>query len=647
MSGHGFTLDELRTSADLVEAIAAEAIPRELKHESVSEWAERRRVLPRGLTPYPGPYSFDSFPFLREIVDNFAEGSPIEEAAVMKGTQLGFTVGVLENWLGYVIDVSPGPTAFVTADADMAAQQMARRIDALISSADLGSKIYAQHKRASQRKTGDTKARKEFPGGHIDALGPKSGTKLRAESYRFLALDEVDTYPQALGSEGDSLLHIRRRTDAFAETRKILTGSTPLLKHNSLIEGQYRLGDQRKFFVPCPKCRRFDFLRWSQLRFDKDESGSLVCRRDSFGRVVESSVRYECPACGHGWRNADKDAIFRLGEWRPTAQARRPRMRSYHLPGLYSPVGFRSFEDAVTEWLEIEREGFPRLKLQNFVNTYLAETFAEEGSKPKIETIVTRERTYVSGALPPEARPCFLTLAADVQIDRIEAEIVAWGRDCESWSIAYHVLPGDTESADSESWRALAVLIESKHAGRPLALAGIDSGYRTATVYGFAAQFESGVFPVMGADDLSRGSRFFELREIPGSPVPRIDFNTDLLKQQVYEYLNKSKYEDGRRPIGYCNFPADYPRKYFDGLTAETRLLSETKTGSKFIWDRGSRRNEPLDCRVYGLGLVHCYREIFRQAEGLDDLPWPGFWDLAERDAEERAREETNGHGTR
>lgn len=624
---------ELADALCLLERIAGETIPVELSARRVSEWAEGNRVLPRGLTPYPGPYSFDVFPFLREIADCLSDHVPIEEVAVMKGTQLGFSVGVLENWLGYIIAESPGPTAFVTADADMAALAMQRRIDALIGSAELSSRIYSQHKRTSQRKTGDTRHRKEFPGGHLDALGPKSSTKLRAESYKNLALDEVDTYPQTVGKEGSTIAHMRRRTDAFTETRKILLGSTPLLKHNSLIESQYMLGDRRKYFVPCKHCGHKQFLVWSQLKFDRDSEGALACERDAFGRVLSSSVRYECEKCGKGWTNADKDVFLAAGEWRPTALARRARMRSYHLPALYSPVGFRSWEDAVTEWLEIEREGRPKMKLQNFVNTYLAETFAEEGSKPKLEAILTRDRTYRAGSLPADARPCFVTIAADVQGDRIEAEIVAWGRDAESWSIDYRVLPGDTESPDSESWRALAALIAADYAGFPPVLVGVDAGFRTATVYQFCAQFESGVFPIMGAEDLGRGSKFFELREVPGLAVPRVDFNTDLLKQQVYEYLNKGKYEDGRRPVGFCNFPSDYGRKYFDGLTAESRILSETKSGEKFVWDRGSRRNEPLDCRVYGLGLVHCYRELWKESEGLYDLPWPGFWDLVEADA--------------
>ena len=41
----------------------------------------------------------------------------------------------------------------------------------------------------------------------------------------------------------------------------------------------------------------------------------------------------------------------------------------------------------------------------------------------------------------------FLTAGADVQKDRIEVEITAWGRGKESWSVDYRVFEGDTSRA--------------------------------------------------------------------------------------------------------------------------------------------------------------------------------------------------------
>jgi phage terminase large subunit GpA-like protein len=42
----------------------------------------------------------------------------------------------------------------------------------------------------------------------------------------------------------------------------------------------------------------------------------------------------------------------------------------------------------------------------------------------------------------------FLTAGVDVQKDRIEVEVVAWGRGKESWSVDYRVIEGNTARAE-------------------------------------------------------------------------------------------------------------------------------------------------------------------------------------------------------
>ena len=55
--------------------------------------------------------------------------------------------------------------------------------------------------------------------------------------------------------------------------------------------------------------------------------------------------------------------------------------------------------------------------------------------------------TLSAGFMLPEG-VVLITLGADLQADRIEVEIVGWGRDEESWSLAYIVLPGDPAQRD-------------------------------------------------------------------------------------------------------------------------------------------------------------------------------------------------------
>ena len=284
--------------------------------------------------------------------------------------------------------------------------------------------------------------------------------------------------------------------------------------------------------------------------------------------------------------------------------------------------------------MQIKSEGFPKLKYQNFINTFLGEPFVDEGEKPKIEAIITRHRRYHIDTLPKDAQPLLVTIGADVQADRIECEVVAWGAGAESWSINYFVISGDTADPQDEMWDTLREIVTSEHAGFVPVLTGIDSGFRTDLVYEFADSFEAGVHPVMGFDKLGQGREYIKPHTVGGRSTPRIDVNTDLLKQQVYSWLNKGEYESGKKPKGYCHFPVEYSREHFNRLTAESRIRVDSGGAVKYKWDAGKRRNEQLDCRVYALAMVYAFRMYIEQETGVDDMPWDDFWNyLAEQEA--------------
>jgi phage terminase large subunit GpA-like protein len=79
----------------------------------------------------------------------------------------------------------------------------------------------------------------------------------------------------------------------------------------------------------------------------------------------------------------------------------------------------------------------------------------------------------------------------DIQKDRIEVEVVAWGRGKESWWVDYQVLEGQT--AEAPVWNKLTALLERHYqtaSGASLAIAkfAIDSGYATPEVYAWTRQ---------------------------------------------------------------------------------------------------------------------------------------------------------------
>jgi phage terminase large subunit GpA-like protein len=82
-----------------------------------------------------------------------------------------------------------------------------------------------------------------------------------------------------------------------------------------------------------------------------------------------------------------------------------------------------------------------------------------------------------------------LTAGIDIQKDRIEVEVVAWGRGKESWSVDYRMLEGQT--AEAAVWQRLTALLDASYplengASLPITKFAIDSGYATAEVYSWA-----------------------------------------------------------------------------------------------------------------------------------------------------------------
>jgi phage terminase large subunit GpA-like protein len=584
----------------------------------VSEWAELRRVLPEGLTSQPGPWSNDVAPFMVEPMDCLSDSSEIQVIVMMKGAQITATTSLIENLIGYVIDESPGPMMYITGDKGMAEQSIELKVDRMLESTGLVDKISSQSEDKKRTKTGNTKTKKEFAGGFLIAQGPRSGSKLRGFSIKYLMLDEVDAYPQQVGDEGDPIKLALRRTDAYELTRKVLLISTPLVKDTSRILPEFLKGDQRYYYVPCKKCKKMQRIKWDNIKYETDDDENLIY----------DSVHYQCdnPKCKAKWKNSDKVTFLGKGEWRATATPKDPFTRSYQISSLYSPVGMRSWENIVQEWLEVKDN--PAM-LKVFVNTVLGECWEERGENTKYEIVYARRETYHTGEIPEECY--FITFGADVQKDRIELQLVAWGRNKESWAIDYKTFYGDTSDINSDAWVGLDDFIKTTYFhplyGEIGILIGcIDSNYNSPVVYSFCEQYEN-LYPVRG-DSHAKKDKFYQPRAVAGYGTTRYDLCVDLFKDEFYGYLKKrEKREDGSYPTGFCHFPIDFDEEFFKGLTAEIKIKKISRAGNvSYAYKKIRERNEQLDTRVYALAAVYIYAAFVMDHLKIKKLDWKQFW---------------------
>lgn len=560
---------------------------------SVSQWAEQHFYLTGKASDEQGLIRVGRTPYMREPMDCFSLGSPIRRVTVMAGSQIAKTT-VLLIICGYFMHHAPCPIMLVEPAVEDAILVSRTRIDPMIEASSALRGLVAERK---ERSTANTQRLKEFPGGVLKLTGANSARGLRGMPVKILLLDEIDEYDQDVDGEGDPVDLARARTRTFPES-KMLEISSPTLTNLSRIERAYLEGDRRLYLVACPLCGHAQPLtQWRErFKWDKDERG----------RHKPETVHLVCAGCSQRVHEHHKTKMLASGVWTPTNPEADPTHRSYWIPSMYSPLGWYSWEQMVRDWLAAQ--DIPA-KLKTFVNTGLAETYREKGQAPDWERLYDRRERYPRGTVPKGG--LFLTAGVDVQKDRIELEIVAWGRGLESWSIDYVQIPGDpTQNA---IWlavaRELARTFEHESGARvPVRCMGVDTGWASQDVYRWVrTQQNDRVFALDGGDEtsalivhskavevqhegkrLQRGVRLWRV----GGPVA---------KHELYAFLRLPRPTEPDEPFppGYCHFP-EYPAEIFKMLTAEETKPSKNRAGyTRWTWEKIRDRNEALDCRVY------------------------------------------------
>ena len=620
-----------------------------------SEWAEQRRYLPESVTPLPGFYRFEVAPYLREIVDCLGVDSPVREVAVMKGIQICFTTGVMENLLGYFIDeIKTAPVMWVTATGELVQQRLALNITPMLIHSELEHLIKSGDIN-NPRKTGKTDRLTEWVGGGcLIPLGAQNPDAFRQQPAQVLLGDEIDAWPVTTKNQGNPVGIVRARTNAYEVTRKILWGSSPTLVGMSQIVELFKQGDQRRYFVCCLGCGKSQTLRWSRTNNETGEQTGIVWDLDDRGRLVPGSVRYLCQECGHPHTNDDKTKLLSPeygAEWRPTAMPAHPDFRSYHIPALLSPVGMQSWESCVIQYLkgwDQKRNAAKDLgAYQVFYNSILGETFEPRGSGVKLGEVSPHRRSaYRYGQIPNKwARDhcggpvLLLTCTVDVQKRDLAVAVFGWCKYRRAILVDYWRFEGETERIDDpDTWGRLREFLTSHvyeaddgRRYRPV-LTLIDSGYLAPQVYDFCHQFDSQIYPSKGVDVPPKAAGFKEFSDFR-TPHGQVAFNvyTDHYKTRLVTRLRREWDGQGTQPNGHFNVPIDATDEQLKELTRERkRPRVEAKTGKRIGWEwyrTSGAANELWDLLVYAeCALDIVAWDFCRTQLGLDETDWEQFW---------------------
>lgn len=546
---------------------------------SVSEWADKHRIV-GAANAMPGPWRTANAPYQQEPM-NVMGDSRTRRVTLMWSAQTGKTE-CINNAIGYYIAQDPKSVMVMQPTlSDLKTWTETKLTPLIVDTPEVCGAVAKPRAREGVNNS----FMKSYPGGFLMFAWSGSPNTMRGRSAPVIIGDEIDGY--TMTEEGEPMELLWQRAATFGDQRKRIETSTPTIKNYSRVEKAFEAGDKRRYYLPCPHCGGRQHLQWSNVVWDKDEDGSHL----------PESARYICEHCGEAIHDKHKPAMLKAGEW----WAEKPFRghASFHLNELYSP--WRTFADIVQSFLDKKHAG----TLQTFVNVSLAETWEDDGEHVDETGLMDRREDYP--ARVPMAG-VVLTAGVDVQPDRLECEVVAWGRGEESWSVDYNIIYGDPDLP--EVWQELDDYLDQRFAhesGVELSIyaTAIDSGgSNTQSVYNYCKKRRSSRrFAIKG-----KGGEGIPIVSAPtkrktgrrsGRPVELFSLGVDQAKTLLYKRLLL----DGEGP-GHCHFPAHYQEEYFRQLTGEKCVTRYVKGFPKREWVKTYNRNEALDCRVYAYAAL-------------------------------------------
>lgn len=560
---------------------------------TVDEWADKYRILPE-TSAEAGPWRTSRTPYLREPMRAFTDPN-VNRIVMVASSQVGKSELEL-NIIGYIIAQDPGSILYIQpAEADgkkFSRQRIAPMIKACPS---LRGKVAD----VKSRDGGNTILQKMFPGGSLTITGSNSAPALASMPIRYVLGDERDRWADSAGTEGDPWELAQARQITFYN-RKSVEVSTPTTKGSSKIEESYNQGTQERWKHCCPNCGEYNEICFESIKVDHKKT--VVNNREQHSVKV---IGHVCPDCGHIF---PQDVMRKQpAKWiADNPEQIKTGCRSFWLTAFASPwVAWESI------MLDVFKNQDNPEKLKVVYNTKLGKLWEHRDVNQTDEELMTRLEEY--SAELPDGVLC-LTCGVDTQDDRLEYEVVGWGKNGESWGIKKGYIM--SSPGLPETWERLDDVIDRAYKfanGQALAIAItlVDSGgHFTQEVYTECRKRQAKrVFAIKG-----RGGEGIPIVNPPKRVAIRdnkrvtcwlYSLGVDAGKAIIYDTIQVQT--PGAK---YCHFPKGHERGYdinfFNGLISEKLVKKRTASGFKWAWEKlpGHKRNEALDCRNYALAGV-------------------------------------------
>lgn len=587
---------------------------------TVSEWAEKYRVLDSLTSAEPGPWNNSRTPYLKGIMDEFANYET-EEIIFVKCTQVGGTEA-MNNMLGYVIQQDPAPTEVVYPTETMAESISDKRIQPMIRSSE-----------PLRKKFDESSAKLElnFSDMFLKLVGSNSPVGVASFAMKYLFLDEVDKYPGASKKESDPISLAKERTKTFRNSKIYMT-STPTIRTGHIWRAKEGADIEKHFFVPCPHCGEFIELKFSNLKWpgkDKDlvDAYDIEAVKDKLDNL-EDSAEYEglsdsdraefafyvCQACGCVITDQQKQAAIKRGQWEVVHQRTRfVKSVCFWINTLYSP--FIRFSQIAREFMDSKDD--PE-KLQNFVNSWLAEAWEDTKLKTSAELVLERQTELPAYVVPEWTK--LITGGVDVQQNCLYWTIRAWGDYITSQNIAHG------QAFSFAEIEAVMNLEYKTASGIPciVNLVLVDSGDDTDNVYDFCAMNAEWALPCKGSSNPMQNH--FKISTVNKDSSKAYGMNLIIVDGGKYKDMIAGRM---RKPNGRGSWMVynGCDMEYAQQVTAEHKInvKNGTKVRQEWVEKSSHADNHYLDTEVYAMAAADTLgvRMLHLQAQTEPEQPEP------------------------
>jgi phage terminase large subunit GpA-like protein len=395
---------------------------------SVSDWAEKYRVLTGKQSARQGLWSNQTTPYLTGVMDAACDPR-VKTITMCKSSQSGGTEALF-NIMLWSHEQRPRPCLLVYPTKELAADICKTRIREAVR--NLPS-IQANQDQLKDLDTSQTIMHLPLPRANVWLVGSNSESALKSRPIGLAIVDELDECAE----HTESMVEARMRT--FPNALSVYA-STPTGEHRG-IYARYLRSDQRRYFVPCPFCKHAQPLIFSRLRW-AGGAGSTP-------EQIKPSVAYCCEQCEAQIPPGRKEWMVARGAWAAKGMKasydsaadcvivagqpdRTPEHAGFLWSQLYSP--FVPWSQVAIEFCQ--QRGQPSA---DWLNQTLAEPQRASAQRLEFDTIARHipkasDTTHRLGVVPKHC----MCLTAGIDMQRSSAFVIVRGwaaRGSASWLI--------------------------------------------------------------------------------------------------------------------------------------------------------------------------------------------------------------------